>query len=103
MTKIVALKTATEKEARGLVKEADKAANSIKKELDKIKKEFSKLKPHSRLFLANDLIARVLSWTDLPPFAVISLLEGLKDLFKLPYPNKEVSKEPEGIKASYIG
>ncbi|MHA1676856.1 MAG: hypothetical protein ACTSU6_06730 [Candidatus Njordarchaeales archaeon] len=95
------MKNATEKEAEKFVKEADNSAKAVKKELNKIKKEFSKLRPHSRLFLANELVARILSWIDLPPFVVISLLEGLKDLFKLPYPNN--SKESERAKISYIG
>ena len=100
MKKII-LKEGTQKELEDLVKDADNATKEVSKELIKIKRVFRKLKPHSKVFFLNDTIARLISYANLSPFIITSVLDGIKQIIQTQGP-RHISV-PKIVNAGYVG
>lgn len=80
--KIMILKEASEEVHKKIVQDSDKALKIHKKTFESLIKTISGLEPHSKLYFVNELIFKILNSTELPPFAITALLDGLKHLFQ---------------------
>ena len=68
------LKEAEDKEVLKLVDKADKVGKTLEKEFKAIEKAMEGLKPHSKIFLLNEVVSRVVAYAQLPPFINTSIL-----------------------------
>jgi len=78
---LIVLKEIDEKENDRIIKQADKSMKKFDKVFKEIRLEVSKIEPHSRIYLVNEMIASIISYTNLPPFVITSILDGLKHVF----------------------
>ena len=101
--KLMELKEVDEKNHIKLIQQADKSMKKYSKTFNEIEKTMKEISPHSRIYLANEMIAKLISYTELPPFVVTSILDGLKHVFQV-IPVQEIKKETIDNKSkSYIG
>lgn len=101
--KLMELREIEDKEHDKIIKQADDSMKKYEKSFKDLQKTMKDIKPHARIYLANEMIARIISFTELPPFVVTSILDGLKHVFQV-MPVQLIKKETiEDQTMSYIG
>jgi len=97
--KCTILKEVDEEVHARILKETDRAIKDSQNDFKKIFETINSLKPHSKIYFINELIAQACIVSKLPPFVITAILDGLIRTFQLnPQLRKEII-EP----SKYIG
>lgn len=78
----LAIKEITETEFIKYTGESSKALRELEKERNAIKKAIAKLKPQTRLMILNDLLLEISASSNLPPYSISAILDGIKHFFQ---------------------
>jgi hypothetical protein len=97
---LMVLKEVSEEEHSKIIENSNKALKEYEKTFKDFFKTISELEPHSRIYFINELIAKVINMSGLPPFTISAILDGLKLFFQS---NPQLKESYSGEAKKYIG